>query len=216
MQFLINSLECLWFLGHCFQGENPRVHLLKAYLDWMGNVFPYVLMSETMRIVVPREMLKRNVHRYHLRRALVLRFLLSPLSFYTSCNALAPLPLPTVRAHRSFSRPPLCLPNRASKVFFFLGCYSPQEPVPVIWYLYPFYVLEFSLHPGVSSLLTLLSGEQHASLCFLSTEPDSFWQVGRQSLNKWGTLRWGERAQHRTACSPYLAASPSWLCLCGY
>lgn len=48
----------------------------KAYLDWMGNVFPYTLMSETVRIQVCREIVRRNVHQYHLRRVLVLRFLL--------------------------------------------------------------------------------------------------------------------------------------------
>ena len=40
-----------------FQGENPLGRLTKAYLDRMRNIFSYMPLSETVGIVVPREIL---------------------------------------------------------------------------------------------------------------------------------------------------------------
>lgn len=147
--------------------------MLKAYLDWMGNVFPYMLISETMRIVVPREIEKRNVHEYHPGRVLVLRLLLHPLSFYTSCNALAPFL--TIRTPRPSSRPAQYLPSPASSVFLswtlkYMGvcaCYRILLPSLLI--------AIFPIYRCISSLPLFSSGEQHSSTCF---EPDTYWQSG--------------------------------------
>lgn len=138
--------------------------MLKAYLDWMGNVFSYMLISETMRIVVPRETEKRNVHEYHPRRVLVLRLLLHPLSFYTSCNALAPFL--TIRTPRPSSRPVQYLPSPASSVFLswtlkYMGvcaCYRILLPSLLI--------AIFPIYRCISSLSLFSSGEQHSSACF--------------------------------------------------
>lgn len=138
----------------CFHSGSPGGHLLKAYLDWMGNVFLYMLMSEIMRTVVPRETVKRNVHRYYLRRVLVWRLLFHPLSFYTSCNALAPFL--TIRTPRPSSGPAQYLPIPAGRVFFFLGPYSTRECVPVIEYLYQVYLLPFSPYADISPLLACI------------------------------------------------------------
>lgn len=92
--------------------------MLKAYLDWMGNVFPYMLISETMRIVVPREIEKKNVHEYHPRRVLVLRLLLHRCLFIPPAMPWLPsspserLGLPQGQLSTSLAQP---------AVFFFLG-----------------------------------------------------------------------------------------------
>lgn len=181
----------------------------------MGNVFPYMFMSEAMRIVVPREIVKRNVHTYHPRRVLVLRFLLHPLSFYTSCNALAPFV--TMRTPRPSSRPAQYLPVPAHKVFFFLGPYSTWECVPVIEYFYQVHLLPFFPYTDVSSLVPCFLLESnippHASQASSLTHTG---KAGSLWMNEWVTLTmtitlwWGERVKHGDTCSPYLAAPPSW------
>lgn len=118
--------------------------LLKAFLDLMSNVFSYMLMIETMGIVVPREILKMNV-RYCVRRVVVFRLLLPPLSSGTPCNALASLPslFPVPQG------PAQCLPH-PSKVFCFLGRHGTADCISVVSDLHLFHLQVFPICTFVS------------------------------------------------------------------
>lgn len=170
----------------------------------MGNVFPYTLMSETVRIQVCREIVRRNVHQYHLRRVLVLRFLLlrcpllplvmpwppsSPLELEGHPQASSVCPYPSQQSVLSWT-------------FQYSGvCTSYTISLPIL----PIAV--FPMYRCVSPLTLCSSREHHSSLCFSSTDPDSYQQAVFEWMDKW-TNEWG--VPHRNACNPYLAASPFW------
>lgn len=66
IKICLNSYD-LWTAASRMKIPWNVLLLLKVFLDLMSNVFSYVLMIETMGIVVPREILKMNV-RYCARR----------------------------------------------------------------------------------------------------------------------------------------------------
>lgn len=164
-------------------------------------------MTETMRIVVPREIPQAGVGQVLPGKGSGVRSLLRPLSSCASCDAPAPCP--------PSSRLPKAQPPSRPSERFFPGRHSSEGTAVVLYTSTYFYLSELFLATNLSPSHPVFFLRVTFLIALSLAEPDLQRPAGSLRMNEW-CLEAGAGVRHRSPRGLHLAALPhlTWTARC--